>query len=113
MTIDDMAREAFNNAVAHGFHDEPRTVGDDAALLHTEVAEFFEAFRAGENAVHYRDDGKPEGMMSELADIVIRCGDTAERLRKAGLVTQTLGEAVFEKQVFNRGRPYKHGGKQI
>lgn len=115
MRIDEMAEAAYNNAHAHGFHDHERTVGDDAALLMTEVAEFFEAFRNGQIEVSYREhDGKPEGVMSELADIVIRCGDTAERLRRLGdYRLQTLGEAVVEKMAFNKTRPFRHGGKRI
>jgi len=114
MRIDEMAEAAFNNAAAHGFHDKERSVGDDASLLHTEVSEFYEAFRSGEHGVHYREgDSKPEGMMSELADIAIRLGDTAERLRRAGLVTQTLGEAIIEKMAYNKTRPYMHGNKRL
>jgi NTP pyrophosphatase (non-canonical NTP hydrolase) len=114
MNIDEMASAAYNNARAHGFHDVDRTVGDEAALLMTEVAEFFEAFRSGTLDVTYREvDGKPEGLMSELADIVIRVGDTAERLFRAGLVSQTLQQAIQEKMAFNKTRPMMHGGKKL
>ena len=44
-------------------------------------------------------------MASELADIVIRVGDLAERL---GI---DLGRAVEEKHAFNLTRAMKHGGK--
>lgn len=115
MNIDAMAKAAFDNARAHGFHDRDRTVGEDAALLHSEVSEFFEAFRDGEFDVRYNPfkGDKPEGLMSELADLVIRAGDTAERLRRAGIVSQTLGEAIVEKMAYNKTRPPKHGGKNV
>jgi NTP pyrophosphatase (non-canonical NTP hydrolase) len=48
---------------------------------------------------------KPEGVASELADIVIRVGDLAARL---GI---DLGRAVEEKHAYNETRALRHGGK--
>lgn len=81
MTLDDMQKRAFNNAKAKGFHDDPRSREAALMLILTEVAEAAEEVRRPDfdpKAVRYRDDGKPEGLGPELADIVIRCGDTAE-----------------------------------
>lgn len=47
--------------------------------------------------------GKPEGVPSELADIVIRAFDFAD---EAGF---SIGEAIIEKLSFNATRPFKHG----
>ena len=55
----------------------------------------------------FRDDKKPCGIPSELADVVIRvlhfCG-------KHGI---NIEAAVTEKMTYNETRPYKHGGKKI
>ena len=64
------------NAVAHGFWEagnEP-TFGEYCALIHEEISEAFSAWRNGEPD-EYVVDGKPEGVLVELADVVIRIGD--------------------------------------
>lgn len=83
-----------------------RTFGDDIALLHSEVSEALEAYRDG-NMGSCREDGKPEGVDSELADILVRLLDTASRYKV------NIGEAFFNKIAYNRTRGYKHGGKQL
>lgn len=50
---------------------------------------------------------KPEGVPSELADIVIRAMDIAE------FYGIDLGRAILEKMEYNQARPYKHGGKKF
>jgi NTP pyrophosphatase (non-canonical NTP hydrolase) len=47
--------------------------------------------------------GKPEGLPSELADIIIRVGDLAHRL---GI---DLDSVVELKHAYNVTRPFKHG----
>lgn len=46
---------------------------------------------------------KPEGVPSEIADIVIRCLDFADA---HGF---NLGEIIAEKLAYNETRPFKHG----
>ena len=48
---------------------------------------------------------KPEGVPSELADIVIRCFDMA------GVEGIDLAGMIGEKITYNATRPYKHGRK--
>lgn len=50
---------------------------------------------------------KPEGVPAELADVVIRCFDFAD---KYGI---NLDEAIRHKMVYNRTRPRRHGGKAV
>lgn len=49
----------------------------------------------------------PEGIPSELADVVIRVLDYCEA---AGI---DLEQEIIIKNEFNKTRPYKHGGKVI
>ncbi len=65
------------NAVAHGFWEpggEP-TFGEYCALIHEEISEAFSAWRNNEPAEYVDDNGKPQGVWVELADVVIRCAD--------------------------------------
>lgn len=113
-TLEEMQDEVYENNVAHGWFDDNRMVGDDIALLHTEVSEMFEAFRvtgladATETLSPLQEKygmpvPKPEGFGSEAADVFIRLLDTCKR-RGVDL------RAEYErKMAYNLTRPYKHG----
>ena len=79
-------------------------VGMKLALVHSEVSEALEAVRDGKY-VAYEKDGKPEGMVVELADTVIRIFHLCDLL---GL---DLEDAVERKMAANQKRPYRHGGR--
>ncbi len=95
---------------ANGWYESDRTVGDDVALLHSEVSEMFEAFRDGglaDQTSPYEPPSKPEGFGSECADVLIRLLDTCER---RGV---DLDFEYARKIEFNRSRGWKHGGKLV
>ncbi len=71
------------------------------ALVHSEVTEAVDA--ALEGRIEGLDDGKPEGLAYELADIIIRC------FQLAGMLGIDLGAAVITKMHFNHTRPFRHG----
>lgn len=109
LSIARLQKLCYEQAVASGW------AGPDArdfpmpealCLLHTEVSEAMEAYRNSEPMSWTDEQGKPQGVASEFADIVIRLGHYSE---KFGI---NLEEEVLKKLRYNATRPYRHGGKQ-
>lgn len=80
-------------------------IGTKLMLVVTEVSEAMEALRDNKLA-YYEKDGKPEGMVTELADTVIRV------LHLADLLGLDLEDAIERKMAFNEKREYRHGGRK-
>lgn len=120
ISLQDRAEECHQNSVRHGFWynedgsimsaDDPMVVAAKLCLIHSEVSEALEAIRVQQH--HYYlsgPDEKPEGLLSELADVVIRAFDLAEALRRQGFCKTTIEQAISDKMVYNESRPMKHG----
>ena len=126
--LNTLAEEIYNTAKEKGWHDKPVAFGDCMANIHAELSEAWEDYRAGKplNEVTYkcRPDyaervntcnnncdlcqwGKPCGIPSELADVIIRALDACHMY---GIDADKI---IQEKMRFNQHRPYKHGGKVI
>jgi NTP pyrophosphatase (non-canonical NTP hydrolase) len=103
MRISELVETAHADASAKGFVDN--AVEADLMLMVSELAEALEEYRTHGDLGHVykRDDGKPEGYVYELADVVIRI---AHHCGRHGL---PLERVIVEKLAFNRSRPFKHG----
>ena len=119
-SITEIAREIHANAVAKGFYDgdkavivdgSPRTVPVLAqlAMIHGEVSEASEAARDEQWDIHWPHGepgkSKPEGLVVELADAIIRSLDLATAL------DLPIEEAIRVKTAFNKTRGRLHGRK--
>ncbi len=108
--INDLAQEIHAWAVSNGFF-EPDKVRDFDGMLanvHGEVSEALEEWRNGRGMTetYYSDGGKPEGIPSELADVVIRVLDMCAHY---GIDLEAI---MIEKIAYNRTRAYRNGGKR-
>jgi NTP pyrophosphatase (non-canonical NTP hydrolase) len=128
---------AHQAAVAKGWWDNPKSIAELLALIHSEVSEALEEHRNGRlpDETYYSGKRKtpnqeiivygktpqtktnftgkeincikPEGIPSELADIVIRVFDMC------GFHGIDLVKAIEEKMKYNDSRSYKHGNKVL
>lgn len=130
MKFKELQEDIHKNAIDHGWWEEERGFGELISLCHSELSEALEEYRNGHppQETYYKckcedpfyeckaDEGgtcagcvyaKPEGIPTELADVVIRIMDMCGRY---GIDLETV---INEKHEYNKGREYKHGGKKI
>lgn len=105
MSLDSLAKELNSVSREKGFYDsldmgEFNSQAKQLMMIVSEVVEVMEALRKskGEQAV-----------MDEIADVQIRLSDFYQAIKDAGVVSQSMDEAVANKHSFNQGRPRMHG----
>ena len=131
MNINELAKEVHENAIKHGWWEKPPTLPEALCLIHAELSEALEEYRAKRPMVYFvveMDDSKggtypairediiseedfagekPEGIAVELADVILR---TLDLMAALGVDVDAV---VMAKHRYNLGREYRHGGKAI
>lgn len=111
MTLTELVQKAHGTALEKGWWDGmspadiERAIPEKLCLIHSEVSEALESFRNRE-ADWILPNGKPVGLSSELADVVIRIADLC------GAIGINLEDAVMLKMAYNETRSARHGGKR-
>ena len=111
MTVASLVSESHRITRSKGWWENPdKNVGELLALVHSEISEALEVYRAygveGLSKIWLEADGKPEGFTIELADAIIRIADLC------GGFDLDLEKALETKISFNESRPYRHGNKK-
>lgn len=138
-SLSTMAAEVKANNVEKGWYDEERSVGDEVALLHSEVSEFLDAWRKHgfteqvvyENVRHasevtFGGDGPNDlsNLGREQLEEMFGIGKPIDAPSEAADVLIRLLdlcerhgidlEAEYERKMrFNRTRSYRHGGRAL
>lgn len=113
-TINEVVEQAYELAQRKGWGDPPPTFGEAMALGMSEFAEALDAYR--ENGLEdmtarlelvTQERPKPEGVGSELADVLIRLGHYCK------LFGIDLQAEYDRKMAYNETRPRRHGDKLL
>lgn len=103
--LNELAKTVHELTRSKGFWDKPRDPLSVFMLIVSEVAEAAEDHRDGLdlNEIRYKTSGKPTGIPSEMADIIIRVLDACAAWNI------DIEKAIQEKFEYNKSRPALHG----
>lgn len=105
MTIEELVSKCYEQAALSGWAEKPIPIPEMIALIHSEASEALEEYRNNKPLSYDGENGKPEGIGPEFADILIRIG------HYCGQLGIDLEEEVERKLAYNATRSYRHGGK--
>lgn len=106
MSISEFQARCYDNAVKLGWTEKVVSIPEMIALIHSEASEALEEFRNHKPISYEGEGGKPEGIASEFADIMIRIG------HYASILGIDLQAECYKKLDYNLTRKYRHGGKE-
>lgn len=108
MKLKTFMEDVHNTAVYSGFWatTDYTNIPTKLALIHSEISEALEEYRMG-RLNSYESDYKPEGMVIELADAIIRILDLC------AFYDLDIVAALREKSDYNKTRAYRHGEKKV
>jgi NTP pyrophosphatase (non-canonical NTP hydrolase) len=107
MNMNELMELATENAHKHGWKVGWRNLPKYLMLAVTECSEAMDAWRDDMRGISYDEHGKPVGIPTEMADIMIRVAHYCKDLNI------DLEEALRIKMEYNKTRPFKHGRKRI
>jgi NTP pyrophosphatase (non-canonical NTP hydrolase) len=98
---DEFKIDVHQLVIEKGWYDTERSLQELPLLIQSELFEAFECWRNNDVAMRYDVDGKPCGLPSEMADVVIRTLDMAGYIGKyaSGSFVESI-ETDFVKWVF-------------
>jgi len=114
MTLNALAKRIFDFNVGMGWHEGPPDLAKYLMNLHSEISEWWEAWRKGEDDKPCDKAEKMRAMglrpltarEEEIADIIIRTLDTAHAF------DIDVDDAVEIKLAYNATRGHRYGGKR-
>ncbi|MCK9479771.1 MAG: hypothetical protein M0R40_09800 [Firmicutes bacterium] len=105
MKINQLQILVYDWAKRKGWCDRIVPIPEQVALIHSEASEALEAWRNKEPQSWTDETGKPQGVGSEYADIVIRV------CHYSALLGIDLQAEILRKMDYNEKREHRHGNK--